>query len=126
MDAIHALATEQMQPVFEKLRAEYDFIIVDGAPVLGMSDALIFGQYSDGAIISVRRDHSQMPKIHQAAELLRGVGVRVLGAVVNGVSAKADDRITLAAVKGEGVRLSTYPWVNGKSEEEIARRLRAT
>jgi capsular exopolysaccharide synthesis family protein len=94
VDAIHALATEQMQPVFDKLRAEYDFIIVDGAPVIGMSDALIFGQYSDGAVLSVRRDHSQMPKIHQAAELLRGVGIRVLGAVVNGVSAKPDDRIT--------------------------------
>ena len=93
VDAIHALATEQMQPVFDKLRAEYDFIIIDGAPVLGMSDALIFGQYSDGAILSVRRDHSQMPKINQAAELLRGVGIRIIGAVVNGVQAKADDRI---------------------------------
>jgi capsular exopolysaccharide synthesis family protein len=104
IDAIHALATEQMQPVFDKLRADYDFIIVDGPPVLGMSDALIFGQYSDGAIISVRRDHSQMPKIHQTAELLRGVGIRVMGAVVNGVSAKADDRITqirLIAPKSE-------------------------
>ncbi len=93
VDAIHALATEQMQPVFDKLRAEYDFVIIDGAPVLGMSDALIFGQYSDGAILSVRRDHSQMPKISHAAELLRGVGIRIIGAVVNGVPAKADDRI---------------------------------
>ncbi len=102
--AIHALATEQMQPVFDKLRAEYDFVIIDGAPVLGMSDALIFGQYSDGAILSVRRDHSQMPKIHQAAELLRGVGIRIIGAVVNGVQAKADDRVVqlrLIAPKSE-------------------------
>lgn len=104
IDAIHALATEQMQPVFDKLRAEYDFIIIDGAPVLGMSDALIFGQYSDGTILSVRRDQSQMPKIHQAAELLRGVGIRIIGAVVNGVQAKADDRIVqmrLMAPKSE-------------------------
>src|SRR6185436_2281326 len=81
VDAIHALATEQMQPVFDKLRSEYDFIIIDGAPILGMSDALIFGQYSDGAILSVRRDHSQMPKINHAADLLRGVGIRIIGAV---------------------------------------------
>jgi capsular exopolysaccharide synthesis family protein len=104
IDAIHALATEQMQPVFDKLRGEYDFIIIDGAPVLGMSDALIFGQYSDGAILSVRRDQSQTPKIHQAAELLRGVGIRIIGAVVNGVQAKADDRIVqmrLMAPKAE-------------------------
>jgi capsular exopolysaccharide synthesis family protein len=104
IDAIHALATEQMQPVFDKLRGDYDFVIIDGAPVLGMSDALIFGQYSDGAILSVRRDHSQMPKINQAAELLRGVGIRIIGAVVNGVPAKADDRIVqlrLIAPKSE-------------------------
>lgn len=93
IDAIHALATEQMQPVFDKLRNEYDFVIIDGAPVVGMSDALIFGQYSDGAILSVRRDHSQMPKINHAAELLRDVGIRIIGSVVNGVPAKADDRI---------------------------------
>jgi capsular exopolysaccharide synthesis family protein len=93
VDAIHALATEQMQPVFDKLRTEYDFIIIDGAPILGMSDALIFGQYSDGAIVSVRRDYSQMPKVHQSVELLRGVGVRIIGAVVNGVQVKADSRI---------------------------------
>jgi capsular exopolysaccharide synthesis family protein len=104
VDAIHALATEQMQPVFDKLRTEYDFIIIDGAPILGMSDALIFGQYSDGAIVSVRRDYSQMPKVNQSIELLRGVGVRIIGAVVNGVQAKADSRIVqmrLTAPKSE-------------------------
>ncbi len=106
VNAIHALATEQMQPVFDKLRGEYDFIIIDGAPVVGMSDALIFGQYSDGAVISVRRDVSHLPKIYHAAELLRSVGIRVIGAVVNGVQAKADDRITqlrLIAPKSERV-----------------------
>jgi capsular exopolysaccharide synthesis family protein len=104
VDAIQALATEQMQPAFEKLRSEYDFIIIDGAPVLGMSDALIFGQYCDGAILSVRRDFSQMPKINEAALLLRSVGVRLIGSVVNGVSTKSDDRVTqlrLVAPKSE-------------------------
>ena len=104
VDAIHALATEQMQPVFDKLRDEYDFIIIDGAPVIGLSDALIFGQYCDGAIISVRRDYSQMPKIYQAMALLQDVGIRVIGAVVNGVPTKADDRVTqlrLTAPKSE-------------------------
>lgn len=32
---------------------------------------------------------------------------------------KADDRITLVARKEEPVVLSTYPWVNGKTENEI-------
>jgi 2-polyprenyl-3-methyl-5-hydroxy-6-metoxy-1,4-benzoquinol methylase len=37
---------------------------------------------------------------------------------------KAPERVTLVGVKGSPVRLSTYPWVNGQSEAEIARRLR--
>lgn len=37
---------------------------------------------------------------------------------------KARDRITIVALKGERVLISTYPWVNGKSELEIEQRLR--
>ncbi len=36
---------------------------------------------------------------------------------------KAKDRITLVAIKGAPVLLSTYPWVNHKSEVEIERAL---
>ena len=122
VDAIHALATEQMQPVFEKLRSEYDFIIIDGAPVLGMSDALIFGQYSDGAILSVRRDFSQMPKINEAAALLRSVGIRLIGSVVNGVPTKSDDRVTqlrlIAPEVGAGVAIGVAGG-DGRQEQSI-------
>lgn len=93
-DAVHAMATDQIQPVFEKLRADYDFVIIDGAPVLGLSDSLMMGQHCDGALLSVLRDHTSLPSIYKATELLRSVGVRLVGSVVNGVSAKADRRVT--------------------------------
>lgn len=93
-DAVKALATDQAQPIFDKLRADYDFVIIDGPPVLGLSDSLLFGQHCDGAILSVLRDRSGVPKIHQSIELLRGVGIRLIGAVVNGVGSKADRRVT--------------------------------
>jgi polysaccharide biosynthesis transport protein len=94
MDAIHALATDQPQPIFEKLRADFDFVVIDGAPVLGLSDTLSLGQHADGAILTVLRDHSEIRKIHQAAELLKGLGIRLVGAVVNGMPTKADRRVT--------------------------------
>ena len=37
---------------------------------------------------------------------------------------KPDERITLVGLKGAPVLLSTYPWVNGRSEAEIEARLR--
>jgi 2-polyprenyl-3-methyl-5-hydroxy-6-metoxy-1,4-benzoquinol methylase len=38
---------------------------------------------------------------------------------------KADDRITLAAVRGTPVVVSTYPWVNGRPEAEIENMVRS-
>lgn len=93
-DAVHAMATDQIQPIFEKLRSEYDFVIIDGAPVLGLSDSLMMGQHCDGALLSVLRDQTSVPSIYKASELLRDVGVRLIGSVVNGVTAKADRRVT--------------------------------
>ena len=93
LEAVHALATDQPQPIFEKLREEFDFIIIDGAPVLGLADSISIGQHVDGAILTVLRDHSEVRKIHQAMELLKSMGIQLLGSVVNGVPIKADRRI---------------------------------
>jgi capsular exopolysaccharide synthesis family protein len=113
-EAIHALATDQPQAVFEKLRDQFDFVVIDAPPVLGISDALSIGQYADGAILTVLRDHSEIYKVHKAVEMLRHMGVRLVGAVVNGVPLKADRRVVrlhqsqmqavprLTAVEAEG------------------------
>ncbi|TWT47265.1 polysaccharide biosynthesis tyrosine autokinase [Botrimarina hoheduenensis] len=93
-DAVKALATDQAEPIFKQLRDSYDFVIIDGPPVLGLSDSLLFGQHCDGVILSVLKDFSNVPKVNQAADLLRSVGVRLIGSVVNGVSSKADRRVT--------------------------------
>ncbi len=93
MDAIHALATDQPQAIFDKLRDQFDFVVIDSPPVLGISDALALGQYIDGAVLTVLRDHSELRRIHHAAEALRSMGVRLIGCVVNGMPVKADRRV---------------------------------
>ena len=60
-------------------------IIIDAAPVLTVADALSFGPYVDGAIVAVRRDVSQIPKVYEGCERLRSVGIHVIGGVINGV-----------------------------------------
>jgi Mrp family chromosome partitioning ATPase len=93
MDAIHALATDQPQAIFEKLRDQFDFVVIDAPPILGISDTLSLGHYIDGAILTVLRDHSEIRKIYQSTEILKSLGIRLIGAVVNGMPAKADRRV---------------------------------
>jgi hypothetical protein len=59
--------------------------------------------------------------------LLRDVGfTSVLECFVPLEVHKPAHRVTLVAVKGEPVRVSSYPWLNELSEDEIGERLRPT
>jgi succinoglycan biosynthesis transport protein ExoP len=93
LNAIHALATDQLQPIFEKIRAEFDYVVIDGAPLLSLSDSISIGQHVDGAILTLLRDHSEIRKVLQSAEMLKSMGIELFGAVVNGVHQKADRRV---------------------------------
>jgi capsular exopolysaccharide synthesis family protein len=87
--ALQALAQDSFQKICEPLRAEFDFIVVDSAPVLPVADSLLVGQYVDGVIFSILYDVSRFPKVYAAHQRLEMLGIRMLGAVVSG--AKVDD-----------------------------------
>lgn len=83
--ATRALAQERTGDLIKQLSAEYEFVIIDTSPILPVVDPLLIGQYVDGVIISVMRDVSRMPNVYAAHQRLTGAGIRVLGAVVNGM-----------------------------------------
>lgn len=85
-DAIQSLASDGLRDSFNRLREEFDFIMIDSGPVLTDSDALLFGRYADGVLLSVLRDVSRVPQVFEACERIRAVNIPLLGAVVNGVS----------------------------------------
>jgi polysaccharide biosynthesis transport protein len=79
------------QQLFERLRAQYKFIVVDSSPILPVADSLLLGQHVDAAVLSIRPRVSRLPSIWEACERLRAVGIRLLGTVVNGVHMNPDD-----------------------------------
>jgi capsular exopolysaccharide synthesis family protein len=83
-EVIQSLARGGMEGVFEKLREEFDFIIVDSHPVLAAADALQIGQHVDAVLLSVLKQVSQMPRVYTACQRLAALDIRVLGAVVSG------------------------------------------
>lgn len=82
-EVLQALARDGLEGVFEKLRDEFEFIIVDSHPVLAATDALLLGQRADAVLLSVMRGISQTPKVCAASLRLSALNIRVLGAVVN-------------------------------------------
>ncbi len=112
-DAIHATATENLSVVtagrwdrqalaslangaasslFDELRAECEFMVVDSSPILPVADTRIVSQHVDTVVLSVFRDISQAPKVQAACEILEAFGVSTVEAVVTGSSENPRDR----------------------------------
>jgi polysaccharide biosynthesis transport protein len=81
-----ALAQDDVAALFEKLKSQYDFIVVDSSPVLPVADAMLLGQHADGVLFSILRDVSRAPEVYAAQQRLAPLGIRTLGAVVIGMS----------------------------------------
>ncbi|HMC04761.1 MAG TPA: polysaccharide biosynthesis tyrosine autokinase [Actinomycetota bacterium] len=74
-----------LETLFNRLRGQFDFIIVDSCPVLPVADALLVGQHVDGVVFSIMQDISQLPKVLVASEKLAQLNIPLVGAVVNGI-----------------------------------------
>ncbi|HUR54360.1 MAG TPA: polysaccharide biosynthesis tyrosine autokinase [Gemmataceae bacterium] len=74
-----------LETLFNRLRGQFDFIIVDSCPVLPVADALLIGQHVDGVVFSIMQDVSQLPKVQTASEKLAQLNIPLVGAVLNGI-----------------------------------------
>jgi capsular exopolysaccharide synthesis family protein len=82
--AIELLARGGIPSLLEKLKPEFDYIVIDSSPVLPVADSLLLAQHADGVLLSLFHEVSRFPLVHAAYQKLSMIGVRMLGAVING------------------------------------------
>lgn len=77
------IGSRKMAELVELLRNEFDYILIDSAPVLPVSDSLTLASVVDGMIFVVRSGGSERPSAKEAVRRLERVGANILGVVVN-------------------------------------------
>ncbi|MEN6457573.1 MAG: AAA family ATPase [Thermoguttaceae bacterium] len=82
--ALAALSNGGAAALFERLREDFAFVVVDTSPILPVADARFVSQLVDSVVLSVFRDVSEAPKIQAACEILEAFGVPSIEAVVTG------------------------------------------
>jgi capsular exopolysaccharide synthesis family protein len=85
-ETLQELAQDGIAPILEELKKQFEFLVIDSSPVLPVVDALVIGQQVDVVIFSLLRSISRIPNVYAAYQRLSTLGVRMLGAVVNGVN----------------------------------------
>lgn len=82
---ISLLSGAKFSTLMTELNAHYDYIVIDSAPVLAASDALVLSQYADKVLMVTRYDKSIEGQLVYAINQLKKSNVQVDGIVLNDV-----------------------------------------
>jgi succinoglycan biosynthesis transport protein ExoP len=85
------LGSVEMARLLDHLRGLFDYVLVDSPPVLPVTDSVILSRYVDGVLLVVKGGATPKKVVRDAAERLRTVGARILGAVLNDVDVTRGD-----------------------------------
>ncbi len=69
--------------IISSAKSEYDFVLIDTAPVGQVSDSLSLNQAADCAIFVIRQDQVWLNTISESISRLRKSGIAILGSIVN-------------------------------------------
>lgn len=76
------LSSGDLELVIGELRGRYDYVIIDGPPVLPRADSAILAPSSDGALLVVRCGKSSEDEVSRAIEVLQGAGSSIIGTIL--------------------------------------------
>ena len=88
-DPTSLLDSDQFQKFIDKVREDYDYVIIDAPPLGVVIDAAIIGKYCDGAVLVIEQGVIKRKVVQDVIKQLKRGKVRILGAVLN----KVDERI---------------------------------
>ena len=79
------LLSSRMKDLLTALYTMYNFVIIDAAPILGMSDSVFLSTVADGTILVVKAGETPRSVIEESKRILNSVHASLLGVVLNGV-----------------------------------------
>lgn len=84
-DPAQLLTGDALDAFFEEIkRSEYDYVLLDGPPLLGLVDSQVLAQRVDGVLIVCRPDRLTSENAIDMRDLLQRLDVKALGLVIVG------------------------------------------
>ena len=80
---LELLSSEKFDLLLAKLKERYKFVIIDCAPVMAVSDALVLSQKVDGVLFVIKHESTPSQLIESAITRLKRVSAKIIGVSLN-------------------------------------------
>jgi len=81
------IASRSLTQLIERWESEFDLVVVDAPPLLGIADTKLLARQADGLLLVVRMDETSRELVQQVVTEMRIAEIPIIGAVANGASA---------------------------------------
>ncbi len=82
------LGSTRMKKLLATLQAGFEFIIIDSAPLISVTDAVLLSPEVDGVVLVIHTEKTSWRIINRAKKQLEDVHARILGVVLNFVNVR--------------------------------------
>jgi len=87
---LEVLSSKRFTDLITLLKDQYDFIILDSAPVMPVADTLAIARVADGLLFCIASEQTQRERAKQAITALQRTGAKVIGVVLTMMKKDAD------------------------------------
>ena len=82
-DPAKLFSSEKMKVLISTLKKQFDLVILDSAPLLVKSDALVLSKYVDGSIVVVESGKTTIRAASELIDMLTKADIDILGFILN-------------------------------------------
>ncbi|WGS45117.1 polysaccharide biosynthesis tyrosine autokinase [Burkholderia sp. JSH-S8] len=83
------LVNERVGALIEALSERYDAVVIDSAPILAVTDAVVLGRHAGTILLVARAGATRVAELGEAAQRLTHNGAAASGVLLNGVDPRA-------------------------------------
>ena len=89
--SLGVLDPKKIGELIHSLKSKYDLVLIDTAPIIGISDSLIIAKETDASFLVVQYRKYPREMIRKAKDILHAQSVDLAGSVLNNISIMRDD-----------------------------------
>jgi Mrp family chromosome partitioning ATPase len=82
-DSANLLSSDQLKERIAELRRQFDFVLIDAAPLSQYADAIALGPLTDGVILVLGAESTRRESAQMATDTLRTAQIPILAAILN-------------------------------------------